>query len=371
MLVFINMSGNRATRGSSIATNSDDCSGAIAGNMVEDQSFPVYDPVLAYISYSMLTSPAEYTKQVVLQFFHPEELVTARQALQNCCDREVLPEIKKRHNIASAKGSSLTVGDLIDGIIALDKANKLPCFAVEFSKLNRIPLAQPCETSNISICERLSKLEARVATNENLITQNTSIISEIKISNKDCNVPRHRPTPVAPPLSQPPPPLQAINQGSSSDAHQSNHECNGSLWAEIVGRNLPGTDGFIHPTKRRSRKRRGVLGKKKDTPITSGPDDVELFVSRVNNCITPETMKTYITDQGVDVHSINVVSHKDSRTKSFKVKIKNAQFKDVMDDSFWPSGVACRKFFYVKTTKDDSGKRNGGTGQEETSVKQL
>ena len=244
---------------------------------------------------------------------------------------------------------------------------------MKFSKLSRIPLAQPCETSNISICERLSKLEARVAANESITAQNSSNISEMKVSRKDRNVPCHPPPPVPPPLSLPTATSQAssTNKGSSSDAHQNNQEGNGSSWADIFEKNLPGPDGFIHPTKRRSRKRRGVLGKRPDTEIISGPDDVELFVSRVNNSITPEAMKTFITDQNIDVRSISVVSHQESRTKSFKVKIENKHFKKVMEESFWPSGVACRKFFYARTSKADSRKREGGTGQEETAVKLL
>ncbi|ELU01003.1 hypothetical protein CAPTEDRAFT_195553 [Capitella teleta] len=139
--------------------------------------YPVYDPVLSCIAYSLLTSPAKYTKQVIMQFFHPEELVSARNTLWEECDDDILSKLQKRQNISHMKGSLVTVGDLIEGIKSLDKADKLPYFAVEFNKLHRIPLSKPCETSSISICERLSKLEAKMAANENLCAENNCCIA--------------------------------------------------------------------------------------------------------------------------------------------------------------------------------------------------
>ncbi|ELT96161.1 hypothetical protein CAPTEDRAFT_206209 [Capitella teleta] len=112
-----------------------------------------------------------------MQFFHPGELVSARNTLWEECDNDILPKLQKRQNISQMKGSLLTVGDLIEGIKSLDKTDKLPYFAVEFSKLHRIPLSKPCETSSISICERLSKLEARMAANENLCAENNCCIA--------------------------------------------------------------------------------------------------------------------------------------------------------------------------------------------------
>ncbi|ELU16084.1 hypothetical protein CAPTEDRAFT_187432 [Capitella teleta] len=105
-------------------------------------------------------------------------LPSVRNTLWEECDNDILPKLQKRQNISQMKGSLLTVGDLIEDLIkSLDKADKLPYFAVEFNKLHRISLSKPCETSSISICERLSKLEARMAANENLCAENNCCIA--------------------------------------------------------------------------------------------------------------------------------------------------------------------------------------------------
>ncbi|ELU05349.1 hypothetical protein CAPTEDRAFT_193048 [Capitella teleta] len=77
-------------------------------------SKPVMDPVLSYISFSLMSSSAEYVKK----------------------------------NVRKDKGLALTITDIVDAIVTLDEADKKPFFAVPYDLLHRIPLAKPCETSS-------------------------------------------------------------------------------------------------------------------------------------------------------------------------------------------------------------------------------
>lgn len=41
----------------------------------------IHDPVLAYAAFGLQSSPAEYVKQVIMDFYTAEELIAARDAL--------------------------------------------------------------------------------------------------------------------------------------------------------------------------------------------------------------------------------------------------------------------------------------------------
>ena len=65
---------------------------------------------------------------------------------------------------------------------------------------------------------------------------------------------------------------------------------------------------------------------------------VDLFVFNVNNDVTEEAIKSHMKEsKGLELSEIVKVSHKDARTKSFKVKIKSEHYDKAMDSQTWPS----------------------------------
>lgn len=129
----------------------------------------VQNPVLSYVAQSLMTSSPEYVKKVVLDFYTPEEIITARDDLKANVDSDIVSGLIKRRNVTSDKGSALTVSDIIDAMKSLDDADCMPNFVLPFKQIHRLPLAAPCETSSVSIVDRLSKLEARVALTESML----------------------------------------------------------------------------------------------------------------------------------------------------------------------------------------------------------
>ena len=115
----------------------------------------ILDPVLAYGAHGLMSSSYDHVKQVMLDFYTPDELTTARDLLWEHANTEAMPKMTKRQNVNTSKGSSNTIADLLDAINALKNAKCLPKFDVDFTKLHRMPMSKPSETSNISICERL------------------------------------------------------------------------------------------------------------------------------------------------------------------------------------------------------------------------
>jgi hypothetical protein len=316
--------------------------GEIEGNHGLGSHYPVYDPVLSYIglAYSLLTSPAEYTKlskQVIMQFFHPEELVSARNTLWEECDNDILPKLQKRQNIRQMKGSLLTVGDLIEGIKSLDKADKLPYFAVEFNKLHRIPLSKPCETSSISICERLSKLEARMAANENLCAENNCCIAGKSPA---------RPS-TERPISQP-----ATYQHNDANKtrewttqNQRSLKTQEQTWASVAKNavhTVNDNEGFTkvesrrRPTRpKRSQRIRGTATDS-SAKLSAGPETVMMQITNVSPVVTANELKEYVLAKEGSLSSISIEDNTGEKiSKNFEAFCSYFLFQDLLRQLSW------------------------------------
>jgi hypothetical protein len=77
-----------------------------------------------------------------------------------------------------------------------------------------------------------------------------------------------------------------------------------------------------------------------------------LFIYRVDSETQTIDLKTFIGDHGFDVRELNLVSHKESMFKSFKLTVPVSQFKDLFEVSLWPSGVRVRKYITPRTNEE-------------------
>ena len=94
----------------------------------------------------------------------------------------------------------------------------------------------------------------------------------------------------------------------------------------------------------RNRKRREtiVMGKKTDDTLQSGSGRATVLVKYVHKQYNTDNIKTYLNKQSIEAQSIDMVSHPESLTKSFKIEIKYEDKSKVMSEDFWPSGIGCR-----------------------------
>lgn len=311
--------------------------------------------MLSYIAYGLQTSSVEYVKQVMIDFFTPEELVDAREVLWGKCDPDahVLPKLIRRHSVSSPKGSALTATDLVDGIRALDEAGKMPQFVVDYTKLHRVPLGKPCETSSISIVERLNKLEARVAYSENLIAKkcNECILHQ----ESDTEVTSKKVEPASNRIS-----LQQVKKTLAEVAA-----------GDIVPRP---EDEFIIVQSKQSKKAAKNAKKKEQaaatrrqgtasasTDLDSGPVRFRMQITNVKPHITAEKIQEYIKSKDASLSDV-VVEDRSSEgwdTKRFVLTFDKEAQETVMNPEFWPNGIYFNRWFNPRGYKQKESTRNG------------
>ena len=120
------------------------------------------EPLLAYILFSLQSSTSENISKAVLGHFTPEQIFNAKEVLWGKCDVKVLGQKVRRRgsNVRSEQDANLQV--IIAALMKLDKVDKLPCVAIDAGSLGIIPRSHPEELNNISLLDRLNRLEARV-----------------------------------------------------------------------------------------------------------------------------------------------------------------------------------------------------------------
>ena len=101
-------------------------------------------------------------------------------------------------------------------------------------------------------------------------------------------------------------------------------------------------------------------GKRKDDNITlkANPRRHEFVVSNTPKGCAPETVKEYITDNGVNVMDIRRLSKEEWDTQSFHVSVSYGDKVKVADLDFWPEDIGYRLFFKKRRTPEIN---NGST----------
>jgi hypothetical protein len=83
---------------------------------------------------------------------------------------------------------------------------------------------------------------------------------------------------------------------------------------------------------------------------------VDLFVFNVNTEVTEEAIKTHMkNDKELDIIECVKVSHEEARTKSFRIKVKAADYDKAMSGETWPYRVRVRPYRHFKPRREDAG----------------
>ncbi|ELU14419.1 hypothetical protein CAPTEDRAFT_207117 [Capitella teleta] len=188
---------------------------------------------------------------------------------------------------------------------------------VEFNKLHRIPLSKPCETSSISICERYSKLEARMAANENLCAENNCCIAGKSPA---------RPS-TERPISQP----ATHHHNDANKTHERTKQNQRSLktqeqtWAAIA----------------------------KNAVYTVNDNEGFTKITNVSPVVTTNKLKEYVLAKEGSLSSISIEDNTGDgwETKRFVLTIPRSAETTVLDPEFWPSDIFIRKGFKPRKPK--------------------
>ena len=356
----------------------------------------VKNELLAYIQYYINRSTKENLKNVIIRSFSSEDVSVAKTILWSGC-QAVLGSMDTRHASAVRTIKEADAADIINGFDKLDKSPfDMPTYvAVDIEK---IPKIAPEDMEFTSIFERLSIREQRVSFTEGRANANCDTIKALQLTvqeelltiDKSKSMIKVPEDSYAGILKKP--------MVSSSAPHKETKQTNAinSVWEmedhKALDRNtvkLPGTeapyekpqksgrlsqisklqmsdsyqtkntenssvtsaDGFrlsreeIRKRRRVKQRRDAVYGKRQHTSLRGGPKITELFIFNVCPDTSDNDLKDFIENEGIEILSLNCISHQESIMKSFKLSV-DVKFKDtIMEADFWPEGIACRKYF--------------------------
>ena len=336
-------------------------------------------PVLGYILFSMQSASAENVKLAAMGHFIDSDICDAKDMLWYFCGTKYIGEkkVRKDSNTRSEKEDHLA--DIINALIKLDKANKVPTIVLGALSLGHIPRSHPEELNNISLCDRLNQIECRMKkmqeqldchTAENMMLHErlektdsyASVLKKDNIHYKDTGPKvKIQKTDIL---------TQISNKGviEIEGEHQSSEVLHENMSATIQPAQQPLDNEYQIPLYHRKQARRKKMRKNVITGsraqcsgnVRGAPDpDRHLFIYRVDRSTVVKDLESYISERGVTVRDLQCVSNCESKFKSFKLTVSVAQYSQLFDSSLWPQGVRIRPFYTkredrVKTVERDS-----------------
>ena len=112
---------------------------------------------------------------------------------------------------------------------------------------------------------------------------------------------------------------------------------------------------FVFPTHAskqiRRKERKIVQGTGRIGVLKGGPPPKrDFFVYRADQSVTSESIKQHLASHNILVCDTELISHDESKFKSFKVRVNVTDVDKIMDPTIWPLGIRVRKFFQKKTS---------------------
>lgn len=363
----------------------------------------ICDPVLAYVVFAMNSGTQEAIKNAVLGHFTSVQILTAKNALWTNVDNETIGKLINRKTTQTRKVEEANVADILCAIAKLDKADVMPNVVISATDLGLIPRAHPEELNNISLCDRLVKIEHRINEMQGRILRNSTEIHDITSKRKQENAE----DPVPSQLQQveidiPDPPVpsdseqtpltfnlvyqqstpkcgfgrgrgQASGRGRGSYASVTSNllapkevlrlrGSNTSLCSKGSGSNVE-SDGFQlskHELKKKrdkeNRRRNVIVGTGSAISGVKGAPEAsrDIFIFRLHETTTHEALETFIKKKGCEVRNLARVSNDNAKYKSFRLTVPKSQFAKLLSDTEWPEGVSVRKYFPPKKNREDS-----------------
>ena len=116
----------------------------------------------------MQAGTADNIRVTVTGHYPLDAIVEAKNLLWNACDPEIIGEKAKRKDSASRTGCEAHVQDILHGLQKLDKNDQLPCVMINTIDMGMIPRSHPEELNNISVIDRLNRIETLVNNQQQL-----------------------------------------------------------------------------------------------------------------------------------------------------------------------------------------------------------
>lgn len=321
---------------------------------------------------------------ILIDFYEPGEIEAARDILFKLYGK-YLGAKPKRVQSANREAHEAMLGDILAAIKKFDEDTNIPCPVFAAVNFNRVPMVSPKSDNITSLSVRFDKVESKidelrgilatqkpvkvmdqaVSTDSNLCVDKVPAIVSVgthsslanSVNDIQYSTVAER-LPAGPPLSSMLCHQLERSDGLQHPSHKSQHIDSRSV--QILKSDLDDNnhtaDGFRFPKYHKSQRKKPVIGTGSATGSLVGCEPSrDIFVYRVKKGTNEDDLQQFLVDAAISVTSISKVSHTDAANDSFKVQIKAKDVKTVMNASFWPSGIGCRRFISPRNPVNHGG----------------
>ena len=337
----------------------------------------IKDELLCYVSNYFAKSSRDNIKRILHSFYTKSDISVAKNILasvfQNDTRISQCLQIRKDSIHRAAHEADLSdILDVFDKIDASDDGDDPPLFVA--ANVERIPKCSPEEMSPFGFSDRLASIESLLQKHDSaisrieptVVTLSESMANISNVTTYDSRPPPSsersdyrnalvsnvasgagviipsamagsRPTSGAPPYRGPP--LLPSRYGG----RQRNMDSISARGQSQFSRH--DNQGY---TTVMGRKRRNTLnyGNRASTSsFRAAPRVSKIFVCRVDQNVSDNDVKSWVTDSHIDVINFERKSKDEAMYKSFCVTVNFADEDKLLADDFWPDGVGYKKFF--------------------------
>ena len=343
----------------------------------------IFSELLLYSQFYIHRSSVDSICKTICEYYSNTEVIESKKLIWATYGLH-LPKIKWRRCLDA---NEKNVKDIIDSLLKLDSLSIVPVFAAK--QLDRLPKHEPDELKLISVIEKLRNIEAKLglveegvslcrndidghderlvrietvptksysaaatsATAAQICAQSaaTRASSEPATLVKQPELTTARVPPKSAPNAAPPSTINEILVDTFSGPPVANDEF------EIPShqaRRLRRTNNKLNnATNNNITRAKAFFGKSTNSKIKGVPlPGRDFFISRLSSDTNIADLKDFLCDECIiDVRDIVLISHPDSKFKSFKVTVCVDDINKLLKEELWPAGAKVQRF-YNRTT---------------------
>ena len=142
--------------------------------------YNINNPLLAYIVFSMQSGTAEKIKTVICAHFIMEDIIKAKDKLWDVSDLSIIGARKRRRDGSINSEKQSHVEDIVTVLYQLDAVDNLPTITLNAMDLGCIPRSHPEELNDISMADRLNRMEQRLSALSEVVDRTVGINMTLK-----------------------------------------------------------------------------------------------------------------------------------------------------------------------------------------------
>ena len=332
----------------------------------------IVSPLLPYMLFSLQSGTEENVQRAVLGNFTAAQIIEAKDLLWDKCEEQHIGKKCCRVGSSMRPEHEAHLQDIFLALDKLDKLQKMPTVVIPAFQLHLIPRSHPEELNNMSLLDRLNRIEKKMAdlqfNTDRVIAENISINERLTNQFSYASAVQSRAPLIAsakdtytvktldpPPIRRHPNssiqcrsndnkfrlplPVKSPPKGSSGKSLNDTPEIDRVSMAD--------SSGFQYPRRHR---RNVAVGKDRSSGAVKGAPEPnrDVFIYRVDKSTNDDSLYDYLIDKGITPNSLDCVSNPDARYKSYKLSIPLSMYSTLHDPDMWPEGIRICRFYNPK-----------------------